>query len=260
MSAPTFFQSGNSSRAPPPARYHENVTARLNLAALTAEELQALLGENAAQAKWPDLSRARLEQRPLPGPEVPRDFRAEPQEERVWGATPEQARQLGALDAELRATGAAPVGVYYLPAAASARHVRAYEWPPDTALSVRWSETPDSPRLRGPHLELLTWLRDRASGAAAVVTSSQPGVPAPAFHESVDVHLRPGQSAAELLAAHRQAVSRHGRGQKLAAGDGWAGAWSALHALNVSAWERRDLLLDVPEESPAGLHRPPPPT
>ena len=84
MSAPTFFQSGNSSRVPPPARYHENVTARLNLAALTAEELQALLGENAAQAKWPDLSRARLEQRPLPGPEVPRDFRAEPQEERVW--------------------------------------------------------------------------------------------------------------------------------------------------------------------------------
>ena len=66
--------------------------------------------------------------------------------------------------------------------------------------------------------------------------------------------------AAELLVAHRQAVSRHGRGQKLAAGDGWAGAWSALHALNVSAWERRDLLLDVPEESPAGLHRPPPPT
>lgn len=230
-----------------PRRYHERVSARLNLAALTAEELQALLGEDGAQSRWPELGRARLEGRPLPGPEAAREFLAEPQQERVWGATPEQARQLAGLDTELRAVGARALGVQYLPHAASARHARAYECPPDTALSVRWSETPDSPRDAVPYLELVTWLRDRASGACAVVTTGKPHPPAPAMNGGVDVHVRPGLSPAELLAAHRQAVLRHGRGQKLAAGDGWAGTWGALHALNVAAWERRGLLLDEAE-------------
>ncbi|MFC4425554.1 hypothetical protein [Deinococcus navajonensis] len=219
---------------------------RLNLAALTSEELQALFGEDGAQLRLPEISRARLENRALPGPELSAAFEARQLEERPWGATPEQSRALATLDAGLRAAGAVPLGVFYLPLVSEVRHARAYLLDPDTAVTVRWSETPESPRTAEAYPELLSWLRDRASGFACVLSSATSRSVAPSPSEEVDLHLHPGFAPAALISAHRQHVLRHGRAQKLAPDDGWRRAWQALHALNLSAWTRRGVLLDDP--------------
>lgn len=224
-----------------------DVPVRLNLAALTSEELQVLFGEDGAQLRLPEISRARLESRPLAGPELSASFEARALDERPWGATPEQSRALAALDAGLRAAGAAPLGVYYLPLVSEVRHARAYLLDPDTAVSLRWSETPESLRTAEAYPELLSWLRDRASGFACVLSSASPRSVAPSPSEEVDLHLHPGLDAAALISAHRQHVVRHGRAQKLAQEDGWCRAWRALHALNLSAWTRRGLLLEEPD-------------
>ncbi|WP_216318968.1 hypothetical protein [Deinococcus aestuarii] len=217
--------------------------ARLNLCALTADELETLLGEGAAQGRLPDVNRARLEGRPLPGPPIHTALTFEALEERAWGATPEQARTLAALDTELRESGAEPLGVYYAPTLPESRHLRAYLWGPDVAFALRWSETPDSPRPAPPLVQAVTWLRDRASGVACVLsTTAEPS--APALSEEVDVRVLPGASSSELLTAHRASVVRHGRGGKLAGEGGWVRAWQELHALNVVAWIRRGLLLE----------------
>ncbi|WP_235183276.1 hypothetical protein [Deinococcus phoenicis] len=221
--------------------------ARLDLAALTADELQALLGEGAAQGRLPDVSRARLEGRPLPGPVLHTALTFEAQAERVWGASPEQARSLLALDAGLQAAGAELLGVYYVPQLPEIRHQRAYLFGPEVAAALRWSETPDSPRAARPLVQAVTWLRDRASGVACVFSTTAAEAPAPALSEEVDVRVLPAASPAELLAAHRAAVLRHGRGGKVAGLEGWVRAWQEFRALNVSAWTRRGLLLDVPE-------------
>ncbi|MFC4636833.1 hypothetical protein [Deinococcus hohokamensis] len=220
---------------------------RLNLAALTSEELQLLFGEDGAQLRLPDVSRARLENRPVPGPDLSATFEALSLDERPWGATPEQSRALATLDAGLRAAGATPLGVFYLPLVSEVRHARAYLVDPDTAVSLRWSETPESPRTAEAYPELLTWLRDRASGFACVLSTAASRSVAPSPSEEVDLHLHPGLDPAALISAHRQHVLRHGRAQKLAPEDGWRRAWQALHALNLNAWTRRGLLLEEPD-------------
>ncbi|WP_345460557.1 hypothetical protein [Deinococcus carri] len=217
---------------------------RLDLAALTADELQALLGEGAAQGWLPEVSRARLEGRPLAGPVLHPTLTFEALEERPWGATPEQARTLAALDGELRAAGAEPLGVFYVPLLSELRHQRASLFAPEVAAALRWSETPDSPRAARPLVQAVTWLRDRASGVACVFSTTADARPAPALSEEVDVRVLPGAGPAELLAAHRAATARHGRGGRVAGLEGWVRAWQELHALNVAAWTRRGLLLD----------------
>lgn len=225
------------------------VPVRLNLAALTPGELAALFGEDGAQLRLPEVSRARLEQRTLPGPVLSRTFEAQPLEDRPWGATPEQSRALGSHDAQLRACGATPLGVFYLPLVSEVRHARAYLLEPDIAVSLRWSETPESSRTAEAYLECLSLLRDRASGSACVLSSGNPLAVAPSPSEEVDMHLHPGVGAAELLAAHRQHVLRHGRAQKFMSADvtGWIRTWQTLHTLNFAAWARRGLLLDEPD-------------
>lgn len=219
----------------------------LNLAALTTEELQALLGEEGAQGRLPDVSRARLEGRPLPGPSLPAALTFEPLTERPWGATPEESRTLAVLDADLRGAGAEPLGVYYVPQLRGARHQRAYLFGAEVAAALRWSETPDSPRAARPFVEAVTWLRDRASGVACVFSTSAPELPAPALSEAVDVRFLPAAAPAELLAAHRSAALRYGRGSRINGQEGWKRAWQDLHTLNVAAWTRRGLLLESPE-------------
>lgn len=219
------------------------VPARLDLCALTADELRLLLGEGAAQGRLPDVSRARLEGRPLPGPPIHTALTFGALKERAWGSTPEQARTLAALDAELRAGGAEPLGVYYAWGLPESRHLRAYRWGPGAAVALRWSETPDSVRPAAPLVQALTWLRDHASGVACVLSTTA-GPPAPAQSEAVDVRTLPGAPPADLLAAHRAGVVRHGRGARLTGEGGWVRAWQELHALNVAAWTRRGLLLE----------------
>ncbi|WP_231557269.1 hypothetical protein [Deinococcus sp. YIM 77859] len=219
----------------------------LNLAALTTEELQALLGEEGAQSRLPDVSRARLEGRPLLGPLLPAALTFEPLAERPWGATPEESRRLTALDAELRAAGAEPLGVYYVPQERAARHLRAYLFGPEVAAALRWSETPELPRSGQPFVEAVTWLRDRASGVACVFSTSAAAVPVPAPSEAADVRVLPGASPTELLTLHRRAVLHHGRGGRIHGEEGWKRAWQELHALNMAAWARRGLLLHEAE-------------
>ncbi|GAA5531712.1 hypothetical protein Dalu01_00085 [Deinococcus aluminii] len=230
-----------------PSRYRAilpGVPVRLDLAALTADELQALLGEEAAQGRLPDVSRARLEGRSLPGPVLHTTLTFEALEERAWGATPQQARALTALDSELRAAGAEPLGVYYVPLLSERRYLRAYLFGPEVAAALRWSETPHSPRTARPFVQAVTWLRDRASGVACVFSTTAAQPPVPALSEEVDVRFLPAASPADLLSAHRAAVLRHGRGGKVGGAEGWVRAWQELHALNVAAWTRRGLLLE----------------
>lgn len=224
------------------------VSVRLNLAALTPEELAALFGEDGAQLRLPEVSRARLEKRVLPGPVLSRTFEAQPLDDRPWGATPEQSRALGSHDAQLRTCGATSLGVFYLPLVSEVRHARAYLLEPDIAVSLRWSETPESSRTAVAYLEFLSLLRDRASGSACVLSSGNPLAVAPSPSEEVDLHQHQGAGAEELLAAHRQHVLRHGRAQKLMSADasGWLRTWQTLHTLNVAAWARRGLLLEEP--------------
>ncbi|UQN05894.1 hypothetical protein [Deinococcus sp. QL22] len=228
--------------------------ARLNLAALTAEELQVLYGVNAAQSVLPDVSRARLEGRTLPGPDIQMTLTFAPLPERGWGASPEQTRALAAEDAALRGLGAQELGVHYAPLISGARHQRAYLLEPDTALALRWSETPDtthSPhgQTPPPFVQAVTWLKDRASGVACVLTTAAAEPPTPTLSEQIDLHRHPDLTAAALLDIHRAHVLRHGRGQKLTptehAAEGWVRAWQAVYALNVAAWTRRGLLLDI---------------
>ncbi|SMB91944.1 hypothetical protein [Deinococcus hopiensis] len=216
--------------------------ARLNLAALTADELQTLLGAGGAQARWPEVSQARLEGRALPGPALPTTLSFGPLEERVWGATPEQSRLLAAFEAQLHAAGAEPVGVFYSPERRVSPHGRAFVLGPDAAVTLRWSEVAGAPQ-PVPFVEALTWLRDRASGLACVLSTGVTVVPAPALSEEIDLRPLPGASATELLTAHRAAVLRHGRGNRVVGVEGWIRAWQELRSLNVAAWTRRGLLL-----------------
>ncbi|WP_233218611.1 hypothetical protein [Deinococcus arcticus] len=217
--------------------------SRLNLAALTDEELQALVGQEQAVTLLPEISAARLVERPVPGPSVSPVLTAEPLPERPWGASPEESRALAALHAEFLAAPATAHGTFYLPTLSEVRHLRAYTLEPDVSGALRWSETPESVGAGWPFLQLLTWLRDRASGLACVLTTSAPHALSPSPGAEVDVHRHPGMGVAELLACHRQHVLRHGRGQKMAPDSDWLRPWQALHALNLSAWERRGLLI-----------------
>ncbi|MBZ9712975.1 hypothetical protein [Deinococcus multiflagellatus] len=218
--------------------------SRLNLAALTDEELQALVGQERAVALLPEISAARLVARPVPGPPVSPLLTAEALPERPWGASPEDSRALGALSAELLAAQATAHGTFYLPTLNEVRHLRAYTLDPDTSAALRWSETPESAGAGWPFVQLLTWLRDRASGLACVLTTSAPHPLSPSPGAEVDVHQHPGAGVAELVGCHRQHVARHGRGQKLAPDSDWLRPWQALHALNLAAWNKRGLLVD----------------
>lgn len=219
------------------------VPRRLNLAALTDDELQRLVGPERAVSLLPELSLARLDRRALPGPLVSETLAPQPLEDRAWGATPEQSRAIASLHADLLAAGAAPLGTYYLPGVSEVRHLRAYRLEPDSTAGLRWSETPETADTGWPFVQVLTWLRDRASGFACVLTSSARQPYAPALSEEIDVHLHPDCPVPDLLAAHRAHVLRHGRGQKLQADADWTRPWQAMHALNVAAWDRRELLL-----------------
>ncbi|GAA4009251.1 hypothetical protein GCM10022631_22040 [Deinococcus rubellus] len=215
---------------------------RLNLATLTAEELQHLLGEAAAQRLLPDISSARLAGRPSPGPEVTHELSFEARDERDWGASPEQSRSIRALDHELQQLGAQPLGVFYAPQLAGARHQRAYLLDQDTALALRWSETPDAQTLP-PFVQAVTLSRDKASGIAASLSSTS-GLPfSPGSSEELDVRLLPGAAMSEFLAAHRQLAIRHGRGQKLMGEADWMRAFQTVRQLNYQSWTRRGLLL-----------------
>jgi hypothetical protein len=230
-------QSGDSAGPP----------LRLNLAALTAEELQRLLGEAAAQRLMPEVSQARLEGRPVAGDVVPREQEYQPQPERSWGATPELARQLISGRGELLALGALDLGVYRQPQLQGARHLRAFLLAPDTALALRWSETPEAGRATAPFVLAATLLRDRASGTAAVLSSTSELPFVPTQSEEIDARLYQGQGAQAMLEAHRLQVARHGRGVRLGQVPGneqadWMKVYAAVRQLNLAAWTRRGLL------------------
>ena len=221
---------------------------RLNLAALTAEELQHLLGPAAAQRMMPELSQARLEGRGVPGEAVGREQEYQPQPERSWGATPELARQLTALRQELTQQGGLDLGVYYLPLLPEVRHLRAFLFTPDIALALRWSETPESVRAPAPFLVAATLMRDRASGTAAVLSSTSALPFVPTQSEEIDARLHQGATVPALLEAHRAQVARHGRGVRLGHVAGheqadWLKVYALVRTLNLAAWTRRGLLI-----------------
>ncbi len=216
---------------------------RLNLVSLTSEELQTLLGEAAAQRLLPDISSARLAGKPYLGDEVRGELQFEALEERDWGATPEQSRRLRTLDNALLGAGATPLGVYYTPGVIGARHQRAYLLEPDIALALRWSETPEGAPLT-PFLQAVTLTRDRASGIAASLSSTDGRTFSPTPSEELDVRLIPNaEDLAEFLAAHRALAIRHGKGQKLSSEADWQRAFQTVRLLNYNAWYRRGLLV-----------------
>lgn len=218
---------------------------RLNLATLTAEELQTLLGEAAAQRLLPEISSARLAGKSYLGPEVSGEMQFEALEESDWGATPEQTRILRTLSSELLEAGATPLGVYYTPELAGARHQRAYLLEPDTAIALRWSETPEGTPI-APFLHAITLTRDRASGIAASLSSTNGSAFSPAPSEELDIRLIPEASnVQEFLSAHRALAIRHGKGQKLSGEADWKRAFQAVRLLNYNAWYRRGLLVGV---------------
>lgn len=231
------------------ARLGRVATLALNLAALTGEELQRLLGPDLAQKRLPDISRARMQGQVYAGPAVPAELTFTRLEAgAAWGATAADAQRLRALRDGLLGAGFAELGAVYLPDVLGARHALAFlggadTRGTDTAASVRWSETP-GPQSAPPHVQLLTSLRDRASGSSLVLTTTAVGAPSPAPSEEVAVRHLPGAAAAEAAEAHAREVLRHGRGLKLADLDDWARPWRALHALNRSAWMRRGVLLE----------------
>lgn len=238
-------------RRPGPAPYTALVVARLDLAALTAEELERLLGSGPAQKLLPDLSAARMAQRAYAGPEVALDLQFEPLAGSGWGATAEHARALRTLQQGVLGLGYTELGALYLPGVLEARHHLAFVGEGQVALALRWSESPehqaaDHPAA-GPFLQALSLLRDRASGVAAVLTSTaatQAPVPfAPALSEEVDGACLPGAGAAEALAAHQGRVARHGRAVKIQTLQDWTRAWQVLRGLNLTAWTRRGVLL-----------------
>lgn len=216
----------------------------LNLAALTGDELERLLGVEAAQKLRPDLSRARMEGKAYRGPEVAPELRFELVEEREWGSTVEHTRKLRAYRDALRELEYHEHGTLYAPGLQGARHHVAFTGHTDTAVAVRWSETPEGVT-EGPFLQFVTVLRDRASGVAAVLTTTSVTPLAPAPSEEVAVRHVPGGSPAEAHTAHRSEVTRHARGVKVATVTDWQRSWQALRALNVNAWSRRGLLLEA---------------
>ena len=236
------FQSSPGSAPSAPGSSVPAGSPRLNLAALTAEELALLLGEAAAQRLMPDISQARLEGRALLGHTVPAEQTYEAQPERGWGATPEAARQLAALRAELGELGGQDLGVYYLPLLPEVRHQRAFVFAPETALALRWSESPESVSAAVPFLVAATLLRDRASGTAAVLSSTAALPFVPTQSEEIDARLYQGAVPAALLEAHRSQVARHGRGVRLASEADWRKVQGAVRRLNIAAWTRRGLL------------------
>lgn len=213
--------------AGPPA----SAPLRLNLAALTAEELQHLLGQEAAQRMMPEVSQARLEGRVLAGDVILREQEYQSQVERSWGKTPELARQLSGLRGELTRLGGIDLGVYYLPQLAEVRHLRAFLFAPDTALALRWSETPGSVRTPAPFLLAATLLRDRASGTAAVLSSTSALPFVPTQSEEIDARLYQG-------AAHPSAgpgLSPSGSADSGSSGSGPAGTPHGSSAQPLSA-------------------------
>lgn len=221
--------------------YTSHVALTLNLAALTSEELARLLGADAAQKRLPDLTRARMEGKVVLGPDIETDLHFDALDPREWGATIEHARRLRTLAAELEALEYAPLGAHYAPAILGARHFLAFVHG-DTAAAVRWSETPTSAS-EAPFVQLLTLLKDRASGFALVLTTTSPQPLTPAPSEEVAVRLVTG-GAHEAHDAHRAEVARHGRGLKQANVRDWQTAFATLRALNVAAWTRRGVLLE----------------
>ncbi|WP_425148180.1 hypothetical protein [Deinococcus sp.] len=225
------------------------LSARLNLAALTSEELGLLLGEASAQRLMPDVSRARLEGRALLGYALPAEQTYQAQAERDWGATPGVARHLAALRVELHELGGLDLGVYHLPLLPEVRHQRAYIFSPDTALSLRWSESPES-AASSPFLVAATLLRDRASGTAAVLSSTAALPFVPTQSEEIDARLHVGASPRALLDAHHTQVARHGRGVRLGSEADWLKVQHAVRRLNIAAWTRRGLLVDEQGHGP----------
>lgn len=213
---------------------------RLNLAALTAEELARLLGPGRAQQLLPEIGAARLAARPYPGPALGSELHFEPLAPRAWGASSEQARKIASLAAGLEAQGFTPLGALCLGGEAAPYRL-AYLNGQDSAAAVCWDEAPDGPT---PFLQLLSLLRDRASGVAAVLTLTAAGPPAPAPSEEIDLQLLPGANAPEALAAHAARLTRHGRGVKLASLTDFTRAFQVVRGLDLAAWKRRGLMME----------------
>ncbi|GHF30129.1 hypothetical protein HNQ07_000765 [Deinococcus metalli] len=213
----------------------------LNLAGLTDEELQALLGADRALAVLPDVSRARLAGRHLPGPALPDRLDVVLQGDGVPGSTPELTRAIAQHAAALVAAGAVEAGGTWRQEPGGL-WVRPYTLGQDTAVLLRWNELEPA---AGVGVQVLTWLKDDASGSAGVLTGNRPAGLVPAPSEEVDVHVQAGLGGRELLEQHAAHVLRHGRTRRLPADAPWWEPWQALYALNLRAWERRGLLLGV---------------
>lgn len=218
------------------------MTWQLNLAALTEAELLSLYGEDGLQARLPDLASARLQNRPLLDVEIPGQILVSQPSRQSFGVTSAQTRSLADLSAALQEAGAEEGEVYNFPPPQGESFARGYALP-DTAALVRWQE--GGTGSAGPHLCLLTWLRDKASGMACVMSTNQPQAAAPACSEEIDFHVHTGASVEDLLLAHKQHVQRQGRTQKLASVGGWQEAWQAAHDLNLAAWKRRRVVVET---------------
>ena len=214
-----------------------------NLTALTGEELERLLGEAAAQKLRPEVSRARIEGKPYCGPGVAAALNFELMAPGHWGATPQHARQLGALGAELLALGFAELGAVHVPEVREAPHHFALCGQGHVAAALRWSETPGE-RGEAPFAQLLSLLRDRASGFAAVLTSTARTLPAPTLSPEVALRHLPGAGAGAALSAHLTEVARHGRASRVVSLQDWLRVQQAARALNVAAWTGRGALIE----------------
>lgn len=220
-----------------------SVAWHLNLAALTEAELLSYLGEDSAQARFPAIAQARLQGQPVLDASFSESWFGSPVSTLSWPQASGSLRgNLLGFHLQLLEAGALPqAACALLGPGARGEFMQGYVLG-NTAVALQWSAQSDLPVLL-----LLSWLRDRASGVACVMTSNALETPSPAYTEEAAVHVHPGLNVPELWGRHQEHLRWHGREQKLAAEEGWRKAWEALHDLNWQAWSRRGVIVAVPD-------------
>jgi hypothetical protein len=237
----------------------EPVALKLNLVSLTSSELERLLGQAGARQIQPDLSAARLSNRPLlwdspffqehfvlwPALESP--TQADPQTHlgQNGGKTPEANRRIRALQAELEQIGATFLGCFSLQQISGDRKIAAYLVPErDLALALRWSEQNTETE---PALQAFSWLRQEVAGVEGVsswnvgLTVTLEGSP------QILVDEYPQASVETLLENHRTRVRKYGKATKVQQFSDFEASFERLWQANLLAWKKRGLCIDVKE-------------
>lgn len=199
---------------------------KLNLAVLTSNELERLLGLEAVRTVMSELSAAKLVGKAYPyvfNPLQEIESIALPAESQQWS---EELQQLGLKPHPLQLDS----GFF--------RHLHQMPFSGELVV-VTLNFTPSG----SAHLEAFSVLKDPASGISAVVTTSEPGVFPLEFSEVIS--YRPAAlPIPQFLEAHQQHVRQFGRPLKQNHPEDPLMVLRLVRDLCVKAWMRRGVLVD----------------